>query len=184
MLFRSESYLKITYDIGHVLENPEFDAGIYEAVQELPQVIATQWLSKILKGRLTSPYGKRYHPITGQYSMHWGIDIGANGGTPIYATVDGFVMTNAYDKNGYGNYLCILAVDGTKHYYAHMKSTAIPKKGEIVYAGMKIGYVGTTGASTGNHLHYEIRKMDNTRIAPDEYQFNASINLKVENTEA
>ena len=123
-------------------------------------------------------------PITGQYSMHWGIDIGANGGTPIYATVDGFVMTNAYDKNGYGNYLCILAVDGTKHYYAHMKSTAIPKKGEIVYAGMKIGYVGTTGASTGNHLHYEIRKMDNTRIAPDEYQFNASINLKVENTEA
>ena len=180
----SESYLKITYDIGYVLETPEFDSGIYEAVQELPQVTATQWLSKILKGRLTSPYGQRYHPITGKYSMHWGIDIGANGGTPIYATVDGFVMTNAYDKNGYGNYLCILAVDGTKHYYAHMKSTAIPKTGEIVYAGMKIGYVGTTGASTGNHLHYEIRKMDNTRIAPDDYQFNASINLEVENTEA
>jgi len=180
----SESYLKITTDIGFVVDKPEFDEGILAKVQELPQVTATTWLSNILKGRLTSPYGKRYHPITGTYSMHWGIDIGANGGTPIYSTIDGFVMTNAYDKNGYGNYLCIVAVDGTKHYFAHMKSSGIPKVGDLVYAGMRIGYVGTTGCSTGNHLHYEIRKTDNSRIAPDDYQFNASINLKVENTDA
>ncbi|MCM1214096.1 MAG: SH3 domain-containing protein [Lachnospiraceae bacterium] len=179
-----EAYLKITTDIGYVLDKPEFDPGILEKVQELPQVTATTWLSSILKGRLTSPYGVRIHPITKVQSMHWGIDIGANGGTPIYATVDGFVMTNAYDANGYGNYLCIVAVDGTKHYYAHMKSAGIPKVGDLVYAGMKIGYVGTTGASTGNHLHYEIRKTDNSRIAPDDYQFNTSINLQVENTDA
>ena len=151
------------------------DPSMVDLVKELPNTTATKWLSKVLKGRLTSPYGSRVHPITKKQSMHWGIDIGAAGGTPIYSTVNGTVNTNTFNDGGYGNYLSITAADGTRHYYAHMKSPAIPKKGATVVAGQKIGYVGTTGASTGNHLHYEIRKSDNTRISPDTYKYPTTI---------
>lgn len=151
------------------------DPSMVDLVKELPNTTATKWLSKVLSGRLTSPYGSRVHPITKKQSMHWGIDIGAAGGTPIYSTVNGTVNTNTFNDGGYGNYLSITAADGTRHYYAHMKSPALPKKGATVVAGQKIGYVGTTGASTGNHLHYEIRKSDNTRISPDTYKYPTTI---------
>ncbi|MCM1214113.1 MAG: phage tail tip lysozyme [Lachnospiraceae bacterium] len=151
------------------------DPSMLDLVKELPNTTATKWLSKVLNGRLTSPYGSRVHPITKKQSMHWGIDIGAAGGTPIYSTVNGTVNTNTFNDGGYGNYLSITAADGTRHYYAHMKSPALPKKGATVVAGEKIGYVGTTGASTGNHLHYEIRKSDNTRISPDTYKYPTTV---------
>lgn len=171
----NESYLKIVNDIGKKFENIDIDEATLALVKKLPEVSAVEWLSEVLKGRLTSPFGKRIHPITKVESFHNGVDIGANGGTPILATTDGFVIGNAYDANGYGNYLVILASDGTRHYYAHMKSRSALAVGTMVHAGMKIGYVGTTGASTGNHLHYEIRDMDNTRRNPATYQFNKSL---------
>lgn len=168
----SEKYLNILNDIGVTFDDIVMDDKVAKAVEALPESHAVEWLSDILNGRLTSKYGSRVHPITGAQSFHGGVDIGANGGTPIYSTVDGFCAKNVYD-NSYGNLCVIIATDGSCHYFAHMKSAAIPKVGDLVHAGMKIGYVGTTGASTGNHLHYEIR-LDGTtasRVNPEDYEF-------------
>lgn len=167
-----EDYIKVINDIGSTLDDITMDTKIKDAVKALPESHAVEWLSSILGGSLTSPYGYRTHPITGVYSLHGGVDIGANGGTPIYSTVDGFCIKNVYDSS-YGNFCMIIATDGSCHIYAHMKSAAIPAVGDLVYAGMKIGYVGMTGSATGNHLHYEIR-LDGTtssRINPEDYTF-------------
>ena len=172
----SKKYVNITHDIGSVLDVKISDTNVYSLVQQVFEMGAKSWLCKMLNGSLTSPFGYRKHPITGKYSFHSGIDIGANGGTPIYSPVDGFAQTVAYDANGYGNYLIIIATDGTYHYFAHMKSTAIPKAGDMIHAGMKIGYVGTTGSSTGNHLHYEIRNLSKTAFDPNTYTYIKTLN--------
>ena len=170
----AEQYINIITDVGEKLEG-EIDKEILPYIKSLPELDAVTFFSKTLKGYLSSDYGERTHPITKKTSFHHGIDIAANGGTPIYSPIDGFCLTSAYDSGGFGNYLRILAVDGTYHYFAHMKSTGIPKPGDPVYAGEKIGLVGTTGSSTGNHLHYEIRVADGSRVNPNEYQFTKSL---------
>ncbi len=111
---------------------------------------------------VTSPYGYRTHPISGQYKFHKGIDISGSGigGKPIVAAADGTVTTAGYNTGGYGNYVVINHgySNGklmTTH-YGHMRSIAV-STGQTVKRGQVIGYVGTTGSSTGNHLHFEVR---------------------------
>ena len=114
--------------------------------------------------RLTSLFGYRIHPITGKAHSHTGIDIPASGGTPILACKSGQVVTSAYHYS-YGNYVVIDHGNGNSTLYAHMSSRAV-SEGEMVTQGQTIGYVGTTGSSTGNHLHLEVR--DNyTRVDPE-----------------
>jgi murein DD-endopeptidase MepM/ murein hydrolase activator NlpD len=108
------------------------------------------------KDYITSPYGNRYHPISGDYRMHTGIDIAADGGTPIYAAADGEVFSLGW-ISGYGNTVQINHGDGITTLYAHMSRFGTFKSGDYVLAGDTIGYVGTTGNSTGNHLHFEVR---------------------------
>ena len=111
-----------------------------------------------LPGRtyITSTFDWRYHPITGKWSHHTGNDIPAPGGTEIHAAKDG-VVTDVGKNSVYGNYIQISHGNGYSTFYAHMKSTAIVKEGATVKRGQVIGYVGTTGYSTGNHLHFELR---------------------------
>lgn len=106
--------------------------------------------------RLSSTFGKRKHPILGYTRMHKGVDFAAPSGTPIYAAGNGTVAF-AGRKGGYGNYLRIRHNGTFETAYAHMKGFARGvRTGKRVEQGQIIGYVGTTGASTGPHLHYEV----------------------------
>jgi len=107
-------------------------------------------------GRLTSRFGNRVHPIYGDVRLHAGIDIGAPDGTPIVAADDGIVIV-AGSSGGYGNLVVIAHGEGLSTAYAHQSSMAV-SSGQSVRRGQVIGYVGNTGASTGNHLHFEVRR--------------------------
>lgn len=114
-----------------------------------------------LPGRyyISSVFGGRYHPITGKWETHTGTDIPASGGTPIQCAKDGIVTTVVPESAGssYGNYCIVYHGNGYATLYAHMQSTPNVTVGQSVSAGQVIGYVGTTGSSTGNHLHFELR---------------------------
>lgn len=106
--------------------------------------------------RLSSSYGNRKHPILGYTKLHTGTDFAAPRGTPIYAAGNGTV-NYAGRKGGYGNYVRIRHNGTFQTAYAHMSGIARGvRKGKRVNQGQVIGYVGTTGRSTGNHLHYEV----------------------------
>ena len=106
--------------------------------------------------RISSGFGMRHHPVLGYNKMHKGIDFAASRGTPIYAAGDG-VIEKAGRNGGYGNYIRIRHVNNLKTAYAHMKRFAKGMKpGKRVKQGQVIGYVGTTGRSTGPHLHFEV----------------------------
>ena len=117
---------------------------------------------------ITSPYGYRNHPISGKYKFHKGIDIAGGGikGKPIVAAADGIVSIAKYNSGGYGYYVMVnhgTGDDGKTYVtlYAHMSKYKV-KVGQKVKKGETIGYVGTTGASTGYHLHFEVRVNGNT----------------------
>ncbi len=103
---------------------------------------------------ITSYYGMRLHPEYGDYRFHYGVDIGAGGGTAIWAPADGVVTVSSY-SGGYGNYVSIAHDNGYSTLCAHMTSRAV-SAGERVSQGQIIGYVGSTGVSNGNHIHFEV----------------------------
>jgi murein DD-endopeptidase MepM/ murein hydrolase activator NlpD len=105
--------------------------------------------------KLSSGYGMRVHPVTGRLARHNGIDIPAPHGTPIYATADG-VVGRAQRLGGYGLYVEVEHGNGIQTRFGHM-SSFIVASGQRVKKGDILGYVGSTGRSTGNHLHYEVR---------------------------
>ena len=112
---------------------------------------------------ITSDFGYRVNPVSGETGIHTGIDMAADYGQLIYAAADGVVVDSAWD-NSYGNYVKIRHADNVVSIYAHC-SKLIVSEGEKVKSGDRIARVGSTGASTGNHLHFEIRKA-NIRINP------------------
>ena len=104
--------------------------------------------------RITSPFGYRIHPILKYRKLHTGVDIGAPNGTPVVSAGSGTVIASRF-MSGYGN--CIMIDHGGKvTVYAHLSSRAV-SPGQSVSAGETIGYVGSTGMSTGAHLHFEVR---------------------------
>lgn len=108
------------------------------------------------KGRLTSSFGSRANPFTGHPSFHNGIDIGAPTGTEIYAARDGVVIASGWD-DVLGQHVRIRHDDGYETVYGHM-SIRLATLNQKVLSGTLIGKVGTTGLSTGPHLHFEIRR--------------------------
>jgi murein DD-endopeptidase MepM/ murein hydrolase activator NlpD len=119
-------------------------------------------------GRVTSGYGSRRHPILGYRRMHAGIDFKASYGSPIYAVTDGTVQF-AGRHGGHGNYVKLSHGGGLGTGYAHMSRIAV-SNGERVRRGQVIGYVGSTGLSTGPHLHYEMYRNGAT-VNPSSVQF-------------
>ena len=103
-----------------------------------------------------SAYGWRVHPIWGDMRFHAGEDIGAPSGTPILAADSGIATVIPNNGNGYGNYIIINHGGGRTTLYAHMSAFAV-SNGQSVTQGQTIGYVGSTGNSTGPHLHFEVR---------------------------
>lgn len=115
---------------------------------------------------LSSLFGSRIHPITGKANNHTGIDIPAPRGTAIKAAKSGVVTKSTYN-NSYGNYVVVSHSDGTSTLYAHMSRRSV-SEGQKVTQGAKLGEVGTTGSSTGNHLHFEVR-VNGSRTDPINY---------------
>ena len=113
------------------------------------------WIKPLRSYTITSPFGMRVHPISGIYKMHEGVDLSAPQGTPIYAARSGKVTTTSFQAGGAGYYVSINHGDGFSSVYMHM-THYIVKPGDYVNAGQVIGYVGSTGGSTGPHLHFGI----------------------------
>ena len=167
------------------IESDEMD---YEAVQQQIQAIiaaaAAQQRQLSFTGficplktysRISSEYGYRTNPVTGVYKLHGGIDFAAPAGTPIYAAAGGYVSVAGWSTGGYGNYVVIYhgTMNDGKAYstlYGHMSRIAA-KQGTYVKQGDIIGYVGSTGNSTGNHLHLEVwqGKSNAGRVNPRSY---------------
>lgn len=120
--------------------------------------------------RITSRYGLRRHPIAGYTKMHRGVDFGAPKGTPVYASGDG-VVKQASRNGGYGNYLKIQHNSKYASAYAHLSRYAKGiAPGKRVKQGQIVAYVGTTGRSTGPHLHYEIL-VNGKQVNPSKVKF-------------
>ena len=113
------------------------------------------WVKPLKSYTITSPFGMRTHPISGKWKMHEGVDMAAPQGTPIYAAKNGKVTRTAYQEGGAGYYVSINHGDGFASIYMHM-THYIVSPGQYVSAGQVIGYVGSTGGSTGPHLHFGI----------------------------
>ncbi len=119
---------------------------------------------------LSSLYGRRKDPVSGRAGNHTGIDIPAAKGTTVMAAKSGVVTTSVYGSGGfwsYGNFVVVSHSDGTSTLYAHLSRRSV-SEGQTVSQGQKIGEVGTTGRSTGNHLHFEVR-VNGSRTDPINY---------------
>ncbi len=104
--------------------------------------------------RISSPYGYRTHPISGTRKLHKGLDISASSGNPVIAAASGTVV-KSYFSSSYGNYVVISHGGGVMTAYAHMTRRLV-STGQRVAAGQQVGTVGSTGNSTGPHLHFEV----------------------------
>ena len=146
-------------------EEEEVEAQIIKKQKEIQAKIAagqisfdpgTGWQWPVPgRYKITSTFGPRIHPITGLPGNHPGTDVAAPKGTAILAARGGVVTISTYN-NSYGNYVVVQHDNGIATLYAHMSSRAV-SEGQIVTQGQTLGYVGSTGSSTGNHLHLEFR---------------------------
>lgn len=121
--------------------------------------------------RMSSNYGMREHPVLGGARAHKGIDMAAPSGTPIYATADGIVQKAEWFSS-YGNFIAIEHGADVETRFGHLSRLAV-SAGQRVHKGDLIGYVGSTGRSTGPHLHYEVR-VDGQAVDPTPYMSESS----------
>ncbi|MEA1974791.1 MAG: M23 family metallopeptidase, partial [Bacillota bacterium] len=159
-------------ELGKVILNEEIISEpvtkiIYKGTKNPPPKIGTGSFSKPLnRGTITSGYGMRYHPVYRVLRKHTGVDIATSRGTSVLASDGGKVIFAGW-KTGYGN--CVVIDHGANltSMYGHLSSINV-SAGQKVYKGKTLGGVGSTGTSTGNHLHFEIRKLGND-INPNNY---------------
>lgn len=149
------------------ISNTVNEAKKQEQVKSAKTFNGVYFSVKPVTGTITSRFGSKESI---RKSAHKGIDIGSPNGTPIYATADGTVTYSGYNSGGYGNLVIISHGNGIETYYAHCSKLYV-KKGQKVNAGDNIAAVGSTGRSTGNHLHFEIRQ-NGSQINPQRYVYN------------
>ena len=157
MSFQGQSFTEITA----MVKNKEKLLRAIPAIQPVS--------NKNLK-RVASGFGYRIDPLYKDSRLHAGLDFSAPTGTPIYATADGEVQIAGFNTDGYGNKVVINHGYGFQTLYAHMVRV-IANVGQSVKRGEVIGYVGSTGKSTGSHLHYEVIKRG-TKVDPVYYFYN------------
>ena len=116
--------------------------------------------------RISDNYGYRIHPITGKKQFHTGVDMASPGGSRILAAYDGDIIQAAYNAT-MGNYIMIDHGDGIYTIYMHAQKLLV-KQGDVVSRGQKIATVGSTGRSTGNHLHFSVR-VNGSYVSPWDY---------------
>ena len=135
---------------------PLFIPGARMEKEELKMALGELFIYPLKGARLSSPFGWRNDPFTGVRSHHAAIDLSAPQGTPIKAAMDGKVSAQGYNAT-YGNYIILSHSGGFQTMYAHLHTVSV-KKGDQVNQGAQIGAVGTTGYSTGPHLHFALFK--------------------------
>lgn len=148
----------------------EIDGLIKNKEALLAHTPAIQPVSNKDLSRIASGFGYRIDPVYKTIKMHAGLDFAAPQGTPIYATADGTVSTSGNTGNGYGNHVIIRHGYGYETLYGHMVKVKA-RAGETVKRGEVIGWVGSTGKSTGPHCHYEVHKNGN-KIDPVYFFYN------------
>ncbi|MEW6446391.1 MAG: M23 family metallopeptidase [Pseudomonadota bacterium] len=147
-----------------------FEAGRAASVESLERVELTRVERRLMLGRIPSGFpvqdftysdgfGWRTHPVTGQRKLHEGADLSASPGTPVYAPADGVVSFSGYHNGGYGKFVVISHGYGFSTGYGHLQGADV-NVGDVVFRGQRIASVGNTGLSTGPHLHYEVRFLD------------------------
>ena len=136
----------------------------------LMRIPAIQPVSNKDLNRIASGYGIRIDPVYKTPKLHTGLDFAAPLGTPIYATAAGKVQSTAYDEGGYGNHVVIDHDFRHQTLYGHMIKIKV-RPGEVVQRGQLIGWVGSTGKSTGPHCHYEVIR-NGEKVDPIHYFFN------------
>ncbi|MCZ2458636.1 MAG: peptidoglycan DD-metalloendopeptidase family protein [Chitinophagales bacterium] len=148
----------------------ELDNLLKDKEKILAHTPAIQPVSNKDLHRIASGFGHRIDPIYKTVKMHQGLDFSAPAGTPIYATADGIVTTAGNTHNGYGNHVIINHGYGYETLYGHMLRVKA-RVGQLVKRGEVIGYVGSTGKSTGPHCHYEVHK-NGQRLDPVYFFYN------------
>lgn len=133
--------------------------------QEIPSRIFENFLPPVT-GKITSAYGYRKDPFTGENSYHRGVDVAVAEGTEVLAAQSGTVKASAYDDVG-GNYVILSHENGTESYYGHLRTRTVAK-GDQVGQGDVIGLSGATGSVTGPHLHFQLTYGQRT-VDPTKY---------------
>lgn len=116
-----------------------------------------QWQKPTPGAPITSPFGYRIHPTLGYRKMHDGVDFGANCGTPVYAAESGTASLAGYKSSASGNAVVIDHGNGVETEYYHLSSVSV-SAGDTIEKGQQVGTVGSTGRSTGCHLHFGLQK--------------------------
>jgi len=155
----------------------EVQKGSFDTLQKMVQskekmlaaIPAIQPISNKSLNHVASGFGYRIDPIYKTPKMHTGLDFAAPMGTPIYATADGVIATASFDDGGYGNHVIINHGYGYETLYGHMVRVKA-RRGERVKRGQVIGWVGSSGKSTGPHCHYEVIR-NKQKINPVHYFF-------------
>ncbi|MFM1840665.1 MAG: M23 family metallopeptidase [Sediminibacterium sp.] len=157
MAYQTKSFTEIT----DMVKNKE---------KLLKAIPAIQPVSNKNLNRVASGFGYRVDPLYKDYRLHAGLDFAAPSGTPIYATADGVVQAAGFNTDGYGNKVVINHGYGYQTLYGHMVRVKA-RAGQRVKRGEVIGYIGSTGKSTGPHCHYEVIKRG-TKVDPVYYFYN------------
>jgi len=172
--------------LGNMVNRMNFQEKSYEEIEDmikdkeklLSATPAIQPVSNKDLNRIASGFGYRIDPVYKTVKHHAGLDFAAPQGTPIYATADGQVSTSGNTGNGYGNHVIVRHGFGYETLYGHMVRVKA-RSGQSVKRGEVIGWVGSTGKSTGPHLHYEVHKNGKAvdpiyffynDLTPDQYQ--------------
>jgi murein DD-endopeptidase MepM/ murein hydrolase activator NlpD len=151
---------KLDYTLRNFLQIQEFVDYRHDLWDRTPSVTPAP-------GNWTSGFGYRVHPVSGKYKAHTGLDISGNRFTPVHATANGRVTVSGADRGGYGNLVVISHGNGYSTKYGHL-NRIIVRAGQSVKRFDLIGYMGSTGISTGVHLHYEV-VMGKTPINPEKF---------------
>jgi murein DD-endopeptidase MepM/ murein hydrolase activator NlpD len=158
----------LTGDVGSLKEQLIYAKDLMIKNLHLMKITPSIWPT--LSNTISSRYGYRKDPFSRRAAFHSGLDISGNSGDPIYTAADGVVINAAYDR-AYGYNVIVKHASGVSTRYGHMKKILV-KKGQPVQQGEKIGLLGSTGRSTGPHLHYEVIKKGKT-IDPMPYLLSA-----------
>ncbi len=150
---------KIKFTNGSFQEITEFVHYRHNLWEHTPFILPT-------RGNITSGFGSRLHPVTGEQAVHEGLDIANSKWTPIYASADGIVASSASSGN-FGNLVVIDHGNGYLTKYGHMAKVMV-EKGQLVKRYGLVGYMGDTGRATGTHLHYEVHR-DGIPQNPEKY---------------
>lgn len=129
-----------------------------------PYTVSAPVTIPVQNARLTSPFGYRVNPVSGNYGFHTGIDLAAPEGTPVAAAFGGTVVKSG-ESDVWGKYVLLRHSEGFETYYCHL-SEIYAEQGTVLRSGEILGLVGSTGWSTGPHLHFEVR-IDGIRVDPE-----------------